>query len=96
MLLRIADIDWKDTVVSVSNSTDWLSKKGDYEKEALGSNIKIRRFFQNLGSLPILRLNGQTYYQTEAIIEWATAKAGLTFDCPVMRMKVRKSTLLTI
>ena len=36
MLLRIADIDWKDTVVSVSNSTDWLSKKGDYEKEALG------------------------------------------------------------
>ena len=36
MLLRIADIDWKDTVVSIKNTTEWLAKKGEFEKEALG------------------------------------------------------------
>ena len=42
-----------------------------------------------LGALPILRVNGQTFYQTNAIIEWAAAKANMVFECPVMRMKVK-------
>ena len=42
----------------------------------------------NLGALPILRLNGQTFYQTNAIIEWSAAKADMILDCPILRMKV--------
>ena len=74
ILLRIAGCDWKDTKVPCTKE-EWAVRKPDFQKEALGS-------------LPILRLNGQIFYQTEAIIEWATNKAGLRFSCPEKRMKV--------
>ena len=63
MLLRTAEIDWEDTAVSIKNTTEWLAKKGEFEKEALGEGNSTT-FVYFLGSLPILRLNGQTFYQT--------------------------------
>ena len=68
----MAGIKWKDTRIAPS---DWPKVKPEIESQALGS-------------LPILKLNGQVFYQTEAIIEWAASKAGIISDCPVRRMKV--------
>ena len=68
----MAGIKWQDTRVAPA---DWPKVKPEIESQALGS-------------LPILKLNGQVFYQTEAIIEWAASKAGIISDCPVRRMKV--------
>ena len=82
ILLRIAGCDWKDTKVPTTKE-EWAVRKPEFEKEALGS-------------LPVLRLNGQIFYQTEAIIDWAADKAGLRSSCPVVRMKVLSSNVLKI
>ena len=39
--------------------------------------------------MPVLKLDGQIFYQTEAIVEWAASKAGVQTDDPVERMQVK-------
>ena len=66
-----------------------LSKINSKKKLTVDSKIIHEFLITILGALPILRLNGQTFYQTNAIIEWSAAKANMILDCPILRMKVR-------
>jgi len=78
MLLRIWGGDWEDNTVSADKAT-WTEKKPEFEREALGA-------------LPLLKLNGQTFCQTDAITEWAADKAGVISDDPVQRLKEKMIT----
>ena len=80
MLLRMSGCEWKDTRIP-ANKEAWVEKKPKLMEDALGS-------------VPVLKLNGQVFCQTDAIIDWAAAKAGLYSSDPVRRMKVILRSLL--
>ena len=67
--------DYKDTRIE-PNQDAWATAKPDFDRDALGA-------------VPVLKLNDQIFYQTEAIIEWASAKAGIQSDDPIERMQVK-------
>ena len=53
----MSGLEWKDTLVP-NNQQAWNEQKADWERDALGS-------------LPVLKLDGQVFYQTHAIEQWA-------------------------
>ena len=56
ILLRMSGLKWKDTLVP-NNQKAWNEQKPDWDRDALGA-------------LPVLKLNGQIFYQTHAIEQW--------------------------
>ena len=82
MLLRMSGCEWKDTRIP-ANKEAWMEQKPKIMEDALGS-------------VPVLKLNGQVFCQTEAIIDWAAVKAGLYSSDPVRRMKVTLRSLLCL
>ena len=89
LLLTISGLEWTgkrccfwsevksylDTLIP--NTIDaWQSHKPEWSEIALGQ-------------VPILKVNGVVYSQTNAICEFLAAKAGVTVKDPVLRMKVR-------
>ena len=74
IMLRMSGSEWKDTRIP-ANKTAWAEQKAKFEKDALGS-------------VPVLKTNGQVFCQSEAIADWAADKAGLRSDDPVRRMQV--------
>ena len=52
----MSGLKWKDTLVP-NNQKAWNEQKPDWDRDALGA-------------LPVLKLNGQIFYQTHAIEQW--------------------------
>ena len=78
IMLRLSGCEWEDTRIP-ANKAAWVEQKPRFEQLALGS-------------VPVLVVNGQSFCQTEAINDWAAAKAGLRSDDPVRRMQVKCTT----
>ena len=74
IMLRMSGCEWKDTRIP-ANKTAWAEQKPKFENDALGS-------------VPVLKINGQFFCQSEAIADWAADKAGLRSEDPVRRMQV--------
>ena len=61
IMLRISGLEWKNTLIP-SDQKIWNEKKPEFDELALGA-------------LPVLKVNGQVFFQTFAIEEWAASKA---------------------
>merc|ERR1711970_696732 len=59
--MAIAGLEYTDTIIRCA---DWESKKAEFEK-------------CGLGQLPILKIDGKLFCQSDAMYEWAAKKANL-------------------
>merc|ERR1712212_127816 len=72
----MSNINFKDTIIS---GEEWPQRKAEFE------NIAI-------GQLPILKVDDQVFYQTEAINDWCAMQAGIVPSDAVKQMKIRMVT----
>lgn len=79
IMLNMSGCQWTDTRIPADRAI-WNEQKATFDEIALGT-------------LPILKLNGHVYCQSEAIVEWATHKAGIAFNNePLVRMQIKMIT----
>ena len=93
MLLRLSGCEWKDTRIP-ANKEAWAEQKPKFIEDALGAVPVLKLNGQGQGlftsHVPFTRFlfPNKVFCQTEAIVDWAVAKAGLYSSDPVRRMKV--------
>ena len=73
LLLRMSGVKWTDTLVP-NNQVAWNERRAEFDRDALGA-------------LPVLKVNGQVFYQTAAITEYVAHLAGILPTDPMQRMK---------
>ena len=73
LCMKIAGLDFTDTIIPCA---DWQSKKAEIE------NI-------GLGQLPILKVDGKIFCQSDAMYEWAAKKANLIPEDPEKALAMR-------
>ena len=73
LLLRMSGVKWTDTLVP-NNQEAWNERRAEFERDALGV-------------LPVLKVNGEVFYQTAAITDYAAHLAGILPTDPMQRMK---------
>ena len=61
LMLKLGGIEFTDTCLTAEK---WVEKKASFDEIALGQ-------------LPVLKINDKVYCQSDAIMEWAAAKAKL-------------------
>ena len=73
LCMKIAGLDFTDTYIPCA---DWQSKKAEFE------NI-------GLGQLPIMKVDGKIFCQSDAMYEWAAKKANLIPEDPEKALAMR-------
>merc|ERR1712131_385473 len=73
LCMKIAGLDFIDTYVPCA---DWQNKKTEFEQNGLGQ-------------LPILKVDGKTFVQSDAMYEWAAKKANLIPEDPEKALAMR-------